>query len=119
MFILSSDIILNIFTGLNEEDPTARGQNLSVYKESFEDQFLEDTERFYTRESNDFLHQNPVTEYMKKAEKRLKEEEKRVQIYLHETTLDRLLKQCDKVRFDELFELKVIKGQLISEHIFT
>ena len=111
-------IILNIFTGLNEEDPTARGQNLSVYKESFEDQFLEDTERFYTRESNDFLHQNPVTEYMKKAEKRLKEEEKRVQIYLHETTLDRLLKQCDKVRFDEFFKLRS-KGQLISEHIFT
>ena len=55
---------------------------------------------------------------MKKAEKRLKEEEKRVQIYLHETTLDRLLKQCDKVRFDEFFKLRS-KGQLISEHIFT
>jgi cullin 1 len=53
--------------GIKPEAPQAKGQNLTIYKESFEDGFLADTECYYAAESASFLENNPVTEYMKRV----------------------------------------------------
>ena len=53
--------------GIKPESPQAEGQNLSIYKQFFEVEFLVDTERYYVTESSAFLENNPVTEYIKKV----------------------------------------------------
>ncbi|OAA32419.1 Cullin [Moelleriella libera RCEF 2490] len=68
--------------GLDEADP-ARA-TLDVYRFSFERPFLAATQEFYQAESKQFVAENSVVEYMKKAEARLDEEEERVKKYLHQ-----------------------------------
>lgn len=70
--------------GLDEADTNR--QNLDVYKASFEIPFLQATEAFYKAESETFVAKNSVVDYMIKAETRLKEEEDRVDMYLHQSS---------------------------------
>jgi cullin 1 len=57
-----------------------------VYKEHFETPFIAATEKYYTEESEAFLAENSVSDYLKKAEDRLREEEDRVERYLNTNT---------------------------------
>ncbi|KAF9166185.1 hypothetical protein DFQ27_009054 [Actinomortierella ambigua] len=81
--------------GVDETDPTK--STLDVYRVHFEQPFVSATEVYYKMESERFLSENSVTEYMKKAEARLAEEENRVQMYLHPSTHRPLIQTCENV----------------------
>ncbi|KAG2180824.1 hypothetical protein INT43_008403, partial [Umbelopsis isabellina] len=89
--------IVESFVSLGLDDNDASKLNLEVYKNWFETPFVEATEVYYKTESEKFISENSVPDYMKKAENRLAEEEARVQMYLHPTTNQPLISKCETV----------------------
>jgi len=81
--------------GLDETDSTK--STLDVYRFHFEKPFLEATSKYYENESAQFVAENSVVEYMKKAETRLQEEKERVGLYLHPDIMGPLMKVCLQV----------------------
>jgi cullin 1 len=79
--------------GLDEADPTK--STLDVYRFHFEKPFIDATKVFYQAESKQFVAENSVVEYMKKAEARLDEEEERVKMYLHQDIALPLKRCCN------------------------
>ncbi|KAL2796764.1 Cullin [Aspergillus keveii] len=78
--------------GLDDTDPTK--STLDVYRSFFEKPFLAATRTYYEEESRQFVAENSVVEYMKKAEARLDEEKARVGLYLHPDIAKRLTETC-------------------------
>lgn len=90
--------------GLDESDSTK--QNLEVYRADFESIFLQATELYYKAESDTFVTENSVVDYMKKAETRLKEEEDRIELYLHPSTRPKVCRKKEREREREAVLLK-------------
>ncbi|MCJ1351722.1 MAG: hypothetical protein MMC33_001706 [Icmadophila ericetorum] len=81
--------------GLDEADSTK--STLDVYRFYFERPFIKATNLYYKQESAQFVAENSVVEYMKKAEIRLDEEKARVSLYLHPDIMVPLMKECLEV----------------------
>jgi cullin 1 len=100
--------------GLDVADPNK--ECLDVYKEHFETAFISATEQFYKKESENYLAQNPVPDYLKKAEERLREEENRVDRYLHNKTRKDLISKCENVLIREHSDLLTESFQTLLDY---
>lgn len=78
---------------------------MDVYKDHFESNFLTSTVSYYQRESRAFLAENSVSDYLKKAEERLKEEEDRVDRYLNTSSRKPLILICENMLIREHAQL--------------
>ncbi|KAF8076837.1 Cullin [Lyophyllum atratum] len=97
--------VVDSFVSLGLDNADLNKECLDVYKEHLEGPFLDATEEYYKKESDSFLASNSVSDYLKKVEDRLKEEEDRVERYLHTKTRKELISKCDDVLIRQHAEL--------------
>jgi cullin 1 len=97
--------VVNSFVSLGLDETDTNKACLDVYKSHFEEPFIEASEKYYKQESEFFLAENSISDYLKKAEERLKEEEDRVERYLHTGTRKSLIGKCEHVLIRDHAEL--------------
>ena len=68
------------------DDNGQQKASLDLYRDKFQVHFLAETEEYYKKESQAFLADNSISDYLKKVETRLEEESRRVDLYLHSST---------------------------------
>lgn len=104
--------LVNSLTELDLDD-----QDKSFYRDNFEQQFIQETERFYLAESNEYIHKHSIVEYIKHVERRLQEEADRVEAYLYRTTLSVLIKTCERIMIEAHLEsIRAEFQPLLSTH---
>ncbi|GAB1302733.1 Cullin-4B [Apodemus speciosus] len=77
--------------------------DLQIYQDSFEQRFLQETNRLYAAEGQKLMQEREVPEYLHHVNKRLEEEADRLITYLDQTTQKSLIASVEK--------------QLLGEHL--
>ena len=96
--------VVDSFVSLGIDEYDLNKTSLNNYKEHFEAPFLVATEAYYKHESWRFHAETSVSGYLKKTEERLKEEEDRVERYLHPSTRKPLITTLVRVHANFLLE---------------
>ncbi|KAG9312849.1 Cullin repeat-like-containing domain protein [Chiua virens] len=85
--------VVNSFVSLGLDESDINKASLDVYKEHLATPFLEATEKYYQQESEVFLAESSVSDYLKKVEEQLREEG-HVDHYLSTETRKQLVSKC-------------------------
>ncbi|KAJ5575051.1 Cullin-1 [Penicillium hetheringtonii] len=86
--------IVDSFVSLGLDENDSKKSTLQVYRSYFQAPFIAATRVYYENESRQFVAENSVVEYQKKAEARLAEEKDRVGLYLHPDVTRLLTETC-------------------------
>uniref|UniRef100_H3DEA3 Cullin-4B n=1 Tax=Tetraodon nigroviridis TaxID=99883 RepID=H3DEA3_TETNG len=84
--------------------------DLQIYQESFEQRFLEETNRLYAAEGQRLMQEREVPEYLHHVSKRLEEEADRVITYLDQSTQKPLIASVEKQLLGEHLTATLQKG---------
>ncbi|XP_065442839.1 cullin-2 isoform X1 [Chrysemys picta bellii] len=69
---------------------------LKFYQEIFECPFLNETGEYYKQEASNLLQESNCSQYMEKVLGRLKDEEMRCRKYLHPSSYDKVIHECQQ-----------------------
>ncbi|XP_037531648.1 cullin-4B [Nematolebias whitei] len=84
--------------------------DLQIYQDSFEQRFLEETNRLYAAEGQRLMQEREVPEYLHHVNKRLEEEADRVITYLDQSTQKPLIATVEKQLLGEHLTAVLQKG---------
>ncbi|KAH9365154.1 hypothetical protein HPB48_002322 [Haemaphysalis longicornis] len=99
---------------VDNDDPSDKKPGLKTYETVFQSSFMEATQCYYRRVIAEYLDKHSALEYVKWVDVCLREEERRAQLYMHESTLKPLLAFCEKVLVEDRLEVCKTYSALIS-----
>jgi cullin 1 len=106
--VIDQDLVKKVvdsYVSLGLDATDINKECLDVYKEHFELPFIDATEKYYKQETKTFLASHSLSEYLKKAEEYLQQEEDYVDRYLNAHTRQPLIRECEQVLIRERSEL--------------
>ena len=108
--------VIDSFVSLGLDEDDLHRVHLDVYKTNFEIPFMGATEQHYKLKSETFLTENGISNYLKKAEEWLRDEEVRAERYLNAETRKPLISSCVRILIGEHIELMYEASQSFFAH---